>query len=100
MRASSVQVQEGGVHLNLTLVDTPGFGDVVDNSNWYVVRVAMLMCGLGLSHLFSCSWTPIIQHIDSKYEEYLNEESRVVRDVLEDRRIHCCLYFIAPTGHG
>ncbi len=31
-----MQIQEGGVHLNLTLVDTPGFGDVVDNSNWWV----------------------------------------------------------------
>lgn len=79
VRASSVGVQEGGVHLDLTLVDTPGFGDVVDNSN---------------------CWQPIIQHIDSKYEEYLNGESRVIRDIVEDRRIHCCLYFIAPTGHG
>lgn len=36
VRTSSVRVQEGGVFLELTLVDTPGFGDVVDNSNWYV----------------------------------------------------------------
>ena len=34
IRASTVHVQEGGVHLSLTLVDTPGFGDVVDNSQW------------------------------------------------------------------
>ena len=34
VRASSVHMQEGGVQLELTLVDTPGFGDVVDNSNW------------------------------------------------------------------
>lgn len=66
------------------------------------------MCGMGAPDNPACclpfahpfSWFPIIQHIDSKYEEYLNEESRVVRDVLEDQRIHCCLYFIAPTGHG
>ncbi len=36
VRSSTVSIQEGGVHLELTIVDTPGFGDVVDNSNWLV----------------------------------------------------------------
>jgi len=76
---SMVHIQEGGVHLELTVVDTPGFGDIVDNSN---------------------CWVPIINHIDSKFEDYLNSESRVLREALEDHRIHCCLYFVAPTGHG
>lgn len=31
---SKVLVKEGGVQLTLTIVDTPGFGDAVDNSNW------------------------------------------------------------------
>lgn len=34
VNSSTVTIQEGGVHLELTVVDTPGFGDVVDNSNW------------------------------------------------------------------
>lgn len=76
---SKVTIQEGGVHLELTMVDTPGFGDVVDNSN---------------------CWNPIINFIDSKFDEYLNAESRVVRGFLEDMRVHCCLYFIPPNGHG
>ena len=46
------------------------------------------------------SWLPIISHVESKFEEYLNSESRVLREALEDHRIHCCLYFIPPTGHG
>lgn len=29
-------IKEGGVQLTLTIVDTPGFGDAVDNSNWSV----------------------------------------------------------------
>jgi septin 7 len=50
--------------------------------------------------LFSFSWQPIIDYIDSKYEEYLNTESRVVRKPhIIDNRIHTCLYFITPTGH-
>lgn len=31
---SKVLLKEGGVQLLLTIVDTPGFGDAVDNSNW------------------------------------------------------------------
>uniref|UniRef100_A0A672FWJ4 Septin n=1 Tax=Salarias fasciatus TaxID=181472 RepID=A0A672FWJ4_SALFA len=45
-------------------------------------------------------WQPIIDHIDSKFEDYLNSESRVNRRQMPDSRIHCCLYFIAPSGHG
>lgn len=29
-----VLLKENGVNLTLTVVDTPGFGDAVDNSNW------------------------------------------------------------------
>jgi septin family protein len=46
------------------------------------------------------SWQPIIDYIDAKYEEYLNAESRVIRKThINDNRVHCCLYFITPTGH-
>uniref|UniRef100_A0A8C1JJ25 Septin n=1 Tax=Cyprinus carpio TaxID=7962 RepID=A0A8C1JJ25_CYPCA len=43
---------------------------------------------------------PVIDHIDSKFEDYLNAESRVNRRQMPDSRVHCCLYFIAPSGHG
>ena len=46
------------------------------------------------------SWRPILDHIDTKYEKYINDESRVSRGITEDYRIHCCLYFIPPNGHG
>ena len=36
VETSKVVLKEGGVQLTLTIVDTPGFGDAVDNSNWYV----------------------------------------------------------------
>jgi septin 7 len=50
--------------------------------------------------LNSFSWQPIIDYIDAKYEEYLNAESRVIRKThIIDNRVHCCLYFITPTGH-
>jgi len=78
--SSTVFLKEKGVQLRLTIVDTPGFGDAVDNSN---------------------CWQPILDYIDSKYEEYLNAESRVVRKPhITDNRVHCCLYFITPSGHS
>jgi len=33
---TQVLLREGGVQLKLNVVDTPGFGDAVDNSNWWV----------------------------------------------------------------
>ena len=47
-----------------------------------------------------CSWQPIVDYIESKYEEYLNAESRVQRQPIRDNRVHVCLYFIQPSGHG
>ncbi|XP_034942978.1 septin-7 isoform X3 [Chelonus insularis] len=79
VETSKVLLKENGVNLTLTVVDTPGFGDAVDNSN---------------------CWVPVIEFIESKYEEFLNAESRIVRKQIPDSRVHCCLYFISPSGHG
>uniref|UniRef100_A0A8C6LQ67 Septin n=1 Tax=Nothobranchius furzeri TaxID=105023 RepID=A0A8C6LQ67_NOTFU len=46
------------------------------------------------------AWQPVIDYIDSKFEDYLNAESRVNRRQMPDNRVQCCLYFIAPSGHG
>ena len=32
--ATTVDIEEKGVKLRLTVVDTPGFGDAVDNQQW------------------------------------------------------------------
>ena len=61
---------------------------------------------VGVSYVISLfdpshfSWPPILEYIESKYEKYLNDESRVNRGQIEDYRVHCCLYFIPPNGHG
>ena len=75
--STTVLLTEKGVNLRLTIVDTPGYGENIDNSN---------------------CWQPVIDYIDLKYEEYLNQESRVNRKQIIDDRVHCCLYFISP-GH-
>jgi len=75
----SVVLEEGGVKLSLTVVDTPGFGDQVDNSG---------------------CWLPISSYVDEQFDKFLEAETRVNRIELVDSRVHACLYFIAPSGHG
>ncbi|XP_072043993.1 septin-5-like isoform X2 [Amphiura filiformis] len=79
IQQSTVDIEEHGVRLKLTVVDTPGFGDSV-NSN-------------------DC-WDPIIAYIDEQFYHYYNDESGLNRKNITDKRVHCCLYFISPYGHG
>lgn len=81
VETSKVLLREGaGVNLTLTIVDTPGFGDAVDNS--------------------SC-WEPVLHYVESQYEAFLEAETQVARDPnMADSRVHACLYFVAPSGHG
>ena len=54
--------------------------------------------------LFGClhSYKPIVDYIDTQFENYLQEELKIKRSLFNyhDTRIHICLYFIAPTGHS
>ena len=77
--ASTVEIEERGVKLRLTVVDTPGFGDAIDNTN---------------------SFQQIIRYIDEQFERYLTDESGLNRKNIIDNRVHCCFYFISPYGRG
>lgn len=79
IEASTVEIEERGVKLRLTIVDTPGFGDSIDSSDCY---------------------KPILNYIDDQFERFLNDESGLNRRNINDNRVHCCFYFIAPWGHG
>ncbi|XP_073504667.1 septin-12 isoform X2 [Phyllobates terribilis] len=79
MKAVSQVVEERGMEMRLTVIDTPGFGDQINNQN---------------------CWDPIIKYIHEQYEKYLREEILVNRKRrIPDSRIHSCIYFIPPTGH-
>jgi septin family protein len=48
-----------------------------------------------------CSWDPIIKYIKDQHSAYLRKELTAMRDrYIQDTRIHCCLYFVNPTGHS
>ncbi|CAK9302900.1 unnamed protein product [Gordionus sp. m RMFG-2023] len=79
IEASSVEIEERGVKLRLTVVDTPGFGDSIDNTNCF---------------------ESILKYINDQFEHYLYDESGLNRRHIVDTRVHCCFYFINPIGHG
>ncbi|AJR71868.1 Cdc11p [Saccharomyces cerevisiae YJM1450] len=81
LREETVELEDDeGVKIQLNIIDTPGFGDSLDNSPSFEI---------------------ISDYIRHQYDEILLEESRVRRNPrFKDGRVHCCLYLINPTGHG
>ena len=74
-----IHLVENKVNLFLNLVDSPGFGNFLDNSNCCV---------------------EIMDFIEKKFDEYLMDETKFGQTHNRDNRVHCCLYFIQPTGHN
>uniref|UniRef100_A0A8C1N7T5 Zgc:63587 n=1 Tax=Cyprinus carpio TaxID=7962 RepID=A0A8C1N7T5_CYPCA len=79
IEASTVEIEERGVKLRLTVVDTPGYGDAINSQDCFKT---------------------IIHYIDNQFERYLHDESGLNRRHIVDNRVHCCFYFISPFGHG
>src|ERR1700759_1332175 len=75
----SAEIGKKGVRLRLTVVDTPGFGDFVNNDD---------------------SWRPIVENIEQRFDAYLEAENKGNRMNIIDNRVHACVYFIQPTGHS
>ncbi|KAH9498688.1 Septin-5 [Bulinus truncatus] len=74
-----LEIEEKGVRLKLTIVDTPGFNDAVNASN---------------------SQKALIEYVDQQFKQYYDDECGLNRRNIVDNRVHCCLYFISPYGHG
>ncbi|PVV05322.1 hypothetical protein BB560_000153 [Smittium megazygosporum] len=75
-----IQVNEEGTNIFLTVIDTPGFGDAIDNETCF---------------------SQLQEYIETQFDEILLEESRIRRNAkYKDNRVHALLYFLTPTGHG
>jgi septin family protein len=64
------------------------------------VSLVVHLCQRGCLFYLSCSWKPIVENIESRFDAYLEQENRVNRLKVVDNRVHACLYFIQPTGHS
>lgn len=76
----NVELEEEGVRISLTIVDTPGFGDNIDNE---------------------FTFSEIVGYLERQYDDILAEESRIKRNPrFRDNRVHALLYVLTPTGHA
>ncbi|KAJ8143575.1 hypothetical protein OXX80_000472 [Metschnikowia pulcherrima] len=76
---TTADIEEDGVKLKLNIITAPGFGEHINNTD---------------------SWKPIVDEINTRFDHYLEAESRINRSAITDNRIHALLYFIEPTGHS
>ncbi|KAG0173357.1 hypothetical protein DFQ28_008761 [Apophysomyces sp. BC1034] len=78
IQITKAELEEKMFKVKLTIIDTPGFGDYVNNRH---------------------SWIPIVEFLDDQHEKYMRQEQQPCRKGAIDMRVHACLYFIKPTGH-
>ncbi|CAI5755821.1 unnamed protein product [Candida verbasci] len=78
IKVSSHTLTENNVRLNINVIDTPGFGDQINNEK---------------------CWEPLVKYVKEQHSQYLRKELTAQRDkFLPDTRVHCILYFIPPNG--
>ncbi|KAI9313756.1 Septin-domain-containing protein [Dichotomocladium elegans] len=75
---TKAELEEKNFKVKLTVIDTPGFGDYVNNRD---------------------SWMPIVEFLDDQHESFMVQEQQPTRAGKIDMRVHACLYFIRPNGH-
>lgn len=77
IKVTSHILTEGNVRLNVNVIDTPGFGDQINNKN---------------------CWDPLVKYVKEQHSNYLRKELVVQRErIIPDTRVHCVLYFIPPS---
>ncbi|CAK9438510.1 uncharacterized protein LODBEIA_P27340 [Lodderomyces beijingensis] len=79
IRTTQADIEEDGVKLKVSIITAPGFGESINNLD---------------------SWKPIVDEINSRFDSYLEAESKINRSAITDNRVHAFLYFIEPTGHS
>ncbi|SAL96515.1 hypothetical protein [Absidia glauca] len=78
IQITKAELEEKMFKVKLSIIDTPGFGDYVNNRH---------------------GWIPIVDFLDDQHEKYMRQEQQPCRKGVMDMRVHACLYFIKPTGH-
>ncbi|KAG7891580.1 hypothetical protein KL935_001492 [Ogataea polymorpha] len=74
-----IELVEDNFLLRLNVIDTPGFGDYIDNR----------YC-----------WYPIVRYIDERYRRAVYQENQPDRTKTSHSEVHVCLYFIVPSATG
>lgn len=79
IKVSTHSLLEDRVRLNINVVDTPGFGDLINNNK---------------------AWDPIVKYIKEQHSQYLRKELTAQRERnIQDTRVHAILYFLDPSAN-
>lgn len=70
-------LEEKNFTLKLNLIDTPGYGDFINNSK---------------------AWLPLCDFVDEQYDHYMRQEQQPFRKAKFDLRVHAVIFFIRPTN--
>lgn len=65
-----------------------------------MVELMMIKIMMAIVYLLCYSWKAVENYIDDTFEQYVKDECGISRKNINDRRVHCCLYFISPYGRG
>ncbi|EEB08232.1 septin Spn4 [Schizosaccharomyces japonicus yFS275] len=79
IEVSRAELEEKNFHMRLTVIDTPGYGDYINNSG---------------------CWESVLEFIEDQYESYMRRDQQPDRRNIVDARIHACLYFLRPYCKG
>ena len=81
LNKNTYELVESNVRMKFSIVETSGFGDQLDKEESHKI---------------------ISSYLEQQFELYLQEELKIKRNfaILNDTRVHVCLYFICPTGHS
>jgi cell division control protein 11 len=86
-----LELEEDGMRIALTIVDTPGFGDNIDNK---------FVCVCSFDTRYTCSSTvirfqEIVGYLEHQYDDILAEESCIkCNPCFRENCVHALLYFI------
>eukprot|EP00039_Didymoeca_costata_P014635 m.239211 g.239211 ORF g.239211 m.239211 type:complete len:402 (-) comp16064_c0_seq1:1714-2919(-) len=73
-------IEEGGMRVKLSITDTPGFGDKINNTDCF---------------------KPVLEFLKSQHESFILADLSKKRPTrIPDSRVHALLYFIEPSAYG
>lgn len=75
IQTSYVEVVENGFNIRLNITEIDGIGDSVDNTECY---------------------RPIINLLESNFDDFSKSFKEKTRATIDDKRIHVCFYFLEP----
>lgn len=76
IQTSSIEIRENGFTIRLNITEVDGIGDCVDNRDCY---------------------KPVVELLESNFNDYHQKFKEQTRSVIDDKRIHVCFYFLEPV---